>query len=291
MPETTLAAKIQLVSPRLANVLYKYALFIIVFSLFSVVFWYVTPPALDWDGVFLVVARSPLHPYIPEPFINPPWMAIFLAPFGFVSLHAAKAVNSALCVTLILALVVSRKGDRFSVLMILTSFPFIAMVANGGLDWVNAIGFLAGGGIGTFIVLAKPQSGSMAFVSWFISSDRKLRFFLVTAVLLAATFLVWGAWPLDMLRNVTAMRERAVGLNSWNSAPFPFLVPIGIWLLWLSAKNRDEFLGALATYCLVPYFAISSLVIAYALLCAKHRRLALVTWTVLWAWAFASYYL
>jgi len=87
-----------------------------------------------------------------------------------------------------------------------------------------------------------------------------------------------------MVNHALRVGGRTVG--PWNIAPFPWLIPIGLWLIYEAWKREDELIAVFATFCLVPYFAIYSLTIFFAMLTARTPRLSVIAWIVLWVFFF-----
>ncbi len=73
-----------------------------------------------------------------------------------------------------------------------------------------------------------------------------------------------------------------------NAAPWPWLIPLGLALLYLAWKRNDEMLAVGATLCLVPYFVIHSVTLFFALLSARQPRIAVAAWVLLWVGAIAK---
>lgn len=242
---------------------------------------------VDWQYTFYLAARIPLDPYQIPSFINPPWTALILFPLGLLPSPVGAAVNAGLCVAVFGYLVVRRRGGFLAFALVLTSFPFAAMVAYGNIEWIVALGFILANRWSLPLLMVKPQSGIFAAADWFLRAQNKIKFLLPALGLLILSFVTWDKWPLDLLANVRYVQT--VGMDTWNISPFPWLAPIGVGLMIYILRRRPqngELLGALATVCLVPYLSYQSLAVPFALFAIRYPRLAMVAWLALWVLPF-----
>jgi len=268
-----------------------YLKFILIFIFFICgvgIFTLFSPAAMDWRSTFYPVSQIPFHPYQIKTFINLPWTALFLYPLHFFSENISAAINSSLNLVIIALLVIKRKGDLLSLVLTLTSFPFLGLLANGSIEWIPALCFIFQNSWGIPLLLAKPQSGFFAILAWFSPIKKKVLFLLPATLTIALSFIIYGNWLSKMIANILYMK---ISLFTVSISPFPWAIPLGLGLIFLILKYKpkdSEILGALATFCLVPYFVAHSLTILYALLSVSHRRLAILVWFLLWAFAILS---
>ncbi|MFC2065348.1 hypothetical protein ACFLXB_09670 [Chloroflexota bacterium] len=268
-----------------ASSLQKILFVIAVFLIFTVLFLFFPPQAMDYHVTFYKSASHPLQPYTQTGFNYPPWMALVLYPLHFFSENLSVAINCSLSLIVFALLVISRKGDRLALLLTLTSFPFLSMISNGNIEWVPAIGFLLQNEWGLLFLLTKPQTGLLAVLAWMNSLKKFVLFCLVALGIMLFSFLLWGNWISMLLTNLQFMNSSEYPLSFWNIAPFPWAIPVGLGLVFYILKYRppdQEFLGVLATICLVPYLAVYSLSIAFALLSASNRKLSIFFWILFW---------
>jgi hypothetical protein len=275
----------QIASSKELPLLQKITLIAVAFT-GSIFFFLMFPTAsADWHGTFYPTSRVPLNPYVINTFFNPPWVGIILFPFHFFSENIAQALNSSLNLVIIGLLVTRKKGSWLSLFLTLTSFPLVALLANGSIEWVPALGFLAQNEFGILLLLAKPQSGLLSGIDWFIQSKNKLLFFAFPTIFIIGSFFIWGNWVHKMLLNIHYVNEQPFGLSSWNISLFPWTIPIGLALVFYIFRTRtlhSELLGAIATYCFFPYSAPHSLTISFALLSASYPRFSILIWFLLW---------
>ncbi len=276
----------------------SFIFFVIVFGLFA-------PPAVDWIDTFYPAARIPLHPYDIWSFINPPWAALILWPLGFLRQNWAQAVNAALNLVVVSLLVIKSKGDRIALVLTLTSFPFLALIANGSIEWMPALGFLLQNGWGIPFLLAKPQSGLLAGLVWFLKSKKKIWFVLPGLALVLASFLVWKNWIGALLANVQYMQKIQRGLFTVSVSLWPWSIIPGVallvYFLWTAFRpqanrederlqRRQELVAVAASLCFSPYFVPHSVTIFFALLSGYKRSYAFAAWLLLWLYPLVTHW-
>ncbi len=238
--------------------------------------------ATDWRYVFHPVSARPWNPYSIKGFVNPPWVALILYPISFFSEAVSLAINAGLNMAIFTLLILKRRGNLFSLLLTLTSLPFLSLLANGSIEWIPALGFVLQGEIGMIFLLGKPQSGVLA--AWVWLRERLMETIFVLMGVGIVSFLVWGNWIEKALENVKGMP----GMSEVNVSLFPWSIPIGVVLIIYLLKHKsvnaidDEILAVLATLCIAPYFVPHSLSILFALLSISHQRIASVAWFLLW---------
>lgn len=256
-----------------------FALAFLITSPLIIFFLYILLPQgpNDWTKVFYAVSKIPFTPYQNSLYINPPWMALFLSPFGLFSSQLARALNAFFALFFISLLVLQSKGNGWSFLMTFTSFPFVGLLANGTIDWIVAAGLVFGSLWGIPFLLAKPQTGAFVVLLWFKKTENKKLFFLVFLIFIGLSFIIWRFWPQQMIANV-----RATPLGDWNASLFPWSIPLGIYLSYLSLKYEDTLAAIGAGLCFTPYFALHSLIVGFAVLSGRYRKATLFLWIILW---------
>lgn len=268
----------------------KRSLAMIVFLVsFMVVVYIIPSPYGDWHMNFFPLSRALLDPYSIKTFNYPPWTSIFFIPFRLFSENTGAYINACLNILVVGALVMKRKGDLLALVLTLTSYPFMALLANGNVEWIPALGFILQNAWGVPFVLVKPQSGFLAMVAWFQRSGNKIKFLIPISVVMLLSFVVWGNWIQSMFNSVQYMNLLQGDLYQYNLSLFPWTIPVGLGLVYYIFKYKPveiEIPGILATLCFFPYFASQSLIILYALISVKHRRIALILWPLSWIFLF-----
>lgn len=252
--------------------------FVLIISI--LIFSSVPPQAVDWHYVFYPVSQSVFKPYSIQGFINPPWITIILYPFHFLSEQTSLVINATLNFTIFFSLIYKKRGNLLSILLTFTSYPFISSVANGTIEWIPALGFFFPNALGIILILTKPQVGLLAGIDWFIRKKNKVSFIGVPALWIGISFLVWKNWPMLLWSNA-----QNTPIKTWNMSLFPWLIPIGILLVFYMVRYKPEngeLFGVIATFCFVPYWAVYSLTILFVLSSIRYPRLSFIFWILLW---------
>jgi hypothetical protein len=247
-------------------------------------FTYFLPPAEDFLDAFWPAAHVPLDPFSVPAFLNPPWVALLLYPLTFLSERVAQAIIAFSNLAITLLLVARYGGNRWSFILTVTSAPFLSLLFNGNIDFLPMAAFLLPAKWGLALMLSKPQVGIMAGLIWYKQARHKMIFLIPAITLLLISFTIWGWWIPDMLKQSLASGGRSVG--PWNISPFPWLVPVGLLLLYYAWKKEDELIAVAATLCLVPYFAAYSLTAIFAMMAARSPRASIIAWAILWGFFF-----
>ena len=270
-------------------------LVLIIFIVLTGIYLLIPITIRDWKNVFYPVSLNVFHPYKIAGFINPPWVALILAPFSIFSLSVSSAANSAIASMVVVALIIKRKGTALSLFLSMTSFPFFSLITNGNIDWIPLIGFIIQNQWGIIFLLAKPQTGSLVIFDWIKRKKIKevVLFFLPTAILIFLSLLVWKNWPRLMVNSIVAQQSRD-SLLRYSLSPFPYGIPFGLGLIYYVLKYHpkdSEILATLSTFLLIPYFAPHSLIILFILISLSHRKLSIVLWILLWIFPFWYFFI
>lgn len=257
---------------------------LIAFPLVLAIFIAYLPYTVDWYGHFELVARTPFTPYRSSPtYFNPPWFALLLSPLGWLPARIGQALNAYLNFTVSALVVIRYHGNRWGLVLTLTSLPFTALLLNGNVEWISMAAFLVPAQWGLPLIAAKPQTGGLAALIWFTQAKDKIRFVLPLAGVVILSFILWGWWPAQMAANIRNAPPQST--IDPNASPWPWLIPLGLVLLYFAWRREDEVLAVGATLCLIPYFVIHSATLFFALLAARWPRLAALAWVLLWAGA------
>lgn len=217
------------------------------------------PPVSDWWHSFHKVGGTWLKPYSGGfHFAYPPWVAGILAPFHFVEPQLSRALWAFLTALSCSFSIKSLKGDSFSLLLLVSSVPFISLVGNGQSDGIAILGLgliifhkflpqLAG----SILLLGKPQSMIFVLPVLLVKSNHRLKLIVGGVIFGLFTFLIWGWWIPDMYEMAFANLPNV----SWNWSFWPYGIPLGLFMLCHALKTKSLEIGALAAFFLVPYLA------------------------------------
>jgi hypothetical protein len=124
------------------------------------------------------------------------------------------------------------------------------------------------------LLAIKPHSLGAIGLIWWKRQGFTWRMFIPLAGVIALSFTVWGLWftRVGLPWNVGA----------WNFAPFPYFIPLGLYMLYRAYQTDDAFLAAAATPFLTPYIAVYSVASLIAFTGSKYRREVFIVWCAFW---------
>lgn len=114
----------------------------------------------------------------------------------------------------------------------------------------------------------------MVALIWWKQRGFDWRFPLPVVALGVLSVLIWGLWFTEIGLIETA--------GFWNFAPFPFFIPVGLYLLWRAYQTEDAFMAAAATPFLTPYIAPYSLTVVFAFVGCKYKKEVFFVWSGFW---------
>jgi hypothetical protein len=225
-------------------------------------------PALDWIENYRPAALAIWHgasPYTIDHFFAAPWAVIPLIPLALLPYAMGRwcLLIAGLCG---FAYTAYRLGARpLTLAFFLLSYPVLADLTNGNIEWLAMLGFVLPPQIGLIFVLIKPQIGIGITIYWLIEAYQlggivqvgktSLPLMIVTSL----SFLVFGFWPLHFL-DTLAMARKIETDNSiyYNASLWPFGLLIGLALLGISLIKKQKNLSIMAGPFLSPYALIST---------------------------------
>ena len=260
--------------PRLSPLVWIFAGVILVGS------WFLFPDGgFDWRNDIGPGARH----WWPAPWdhglILAPWGATLLSPLGGLPDRIATALTNGMSV-LVFALVARKLGGPdWIAIPVLISPPGYWLFYNGQTEWLILIGLLFFNGLDIAFLMLKPQIALGAVVARLRrASDQWKHYLLPSFLLFLCSLIVWPMWPLKILEAAPTLTA-----GSWNSALWPWGIPVGIFLLWYSWKYADERWGIAATPFLFPYINLPNYLGLMIALAARWPKWALIAWALMWA--------
>lgn len=214
----------------------------------------------DWRWYFQPAAQEVLHsrtPYTVEGFYNPPWALIPLLPLAPLPLDWSIPIM----VTLNLAAwtyTAMRLGMKSFLILPFIFFSGSMMnSAMANIDGLLSLGLFLPPPLGVLVVMIKPQIGAPIVLFWAMrilldQGDLKLKFINMIkllapfAILMILSFVLYGTWFIQ--------GTEAIG-KTWNSAPWPRLIPLGVSLLVLSIYTKDLRWALAAIPYVTPYIS------------------------------------
>lgn len=217
-------------------------------------------------------------------FYNPPWALIFVAPIAFVPppfdygllIFVSFVTFGMVCYKL--------KFAPLSTVLCLLSYPVLAGIGAGQIEWLPALGLICPAWLGVIFLLIKPQVSIGILIYWTILRFRNggvwsvFKLFAPSAVCLLLSFCVYGFWPY----NIIGLVERE---------PFcwwPYSVVVGLYALYRAVSKRSISVAAIASVCLTPHAWIYALSLS-TILSGKRLWFAVRVFCLSWMYLIIYY--
>lgn len=246
----------------------------------GVTVYFVSPVSDDWNTYFRPATLAMLHgesPYIVPGYYNPFWTLIPMIPFALLPEPWGRIGFFLLSFLAFGVLLYRLKPKPMSMVLFFTCFPVIACLQYGEIDWLALLAFVTPAPLALILAATKPQIGLGIGVYWLIASWQAggvkgvFKNFYPVTLLFILSFVLYDDWFLTSINTLN---------KPFNIALFPWLVPLGIYLLTTRKKN-----AALATgVCVSPYHTNVSLVSLFTAV-LDYPALLGIAWTASWAYA------
>jgi hypothetical protein len=235
------------------------------------------PVGQDWR-IYNVASLSQIQaPYNMQEFVGMPF-AFFALPHALASIEVGNAINVALNILVIMAVAARFGGKQWHIIsaLVITS-PFgLLLIMSNNIDWIPLAAFLVADWLAYPMLAMKPQLLAGAAIIRFKRNSNPLMLLPLVAMLIVSVA-IWGAWWQQLGGGLLDVK--------WNYAPFPYMIPAGVYLLWWAWKHDDEVMAACSTMFFVPYFAPYSLTGIHVLLASRNRHWGVAIWVLAW-WMF-----
>src|SRR6185503_15288698 len=140
-------------------------------------------------------------PYDATIYFAAPWSTYPLIPFALMPLELGRwcLFLTAICAY---AFIAYRLGAKpLMLVFLLLSYPVLADITNGNIEWMAMLGFVLPPPIGLIFVLIKPQVGIGIAIFWFVEAWREGgirqlgRTFWPFLAMTLLSFALYGFWP------------------------------------------------------------------------------------------------
>lgn len=245
---------------------YTFILYTLLGISLAVLFWleyrYLLP-GLDWIKTFRPATLELLSgrtPYAVRTFFMPPWALLPFVPFVWLPERLGGVILTNLGILAYVYLLYKLKARPAAALAFLLSPAAIVGLHSGNIDWLVMLGFVLPPPIGLLLVMIKPQVGIAVAVYWlFIGwKEGKIKkvFQSFTPVVIAylLSFAAYGFWlqKVDTLVEGSSLRSY-MDINLW-----PVSIPLGLVLLVIALRQRNQFFAFMASPFLSPYVGANS---------------------------------
>jgi hypothetical protein len=220
----------------------------------------IVPPAIDWTITFrpaTLTLLSGLSPYGRVYYVHAPWTMIPLIPLAILP-EAVGRVMLLICSLASYEFAAYKLGgNRITVTAFLVSPLVMHVLLNGNMDWLAVLGFVLPPQIGLFFISIKPQIGIAVAPFWLVEAWRNsgwmqaLKTFAPFIIVLLLSFVIFGFWPLE------TVREDIAGVY-YNASLWPMSIPVGLALFVAAVRKRKIEYAMAASPCLSPYLLFYS---------------------------------
>ena len=219
-----------------------------IFALAAIAVWLARlVPNADWSGTYEGAGRALLHgqsPYEQPLFVNPPWAALLILPFAVLPSDVGRGLFLVASVAALVYTAWRLRAPRLAVIAMLLSPTAVGSLLAANLDAFVVLGLFLPPAAGLLLLMLKPQIGLGPAVFHLIDTWRKarlpgvLRAFLPILLAYGISALIFPVWVDRMLHKPA---------NVWNRSLFPYGIPVGVLLLWLSVRTRNVFWALAST--------------------------------------------
>lgn len=184
----------------------------------------------------------------------PPWVATLLIPLGILPFAWGRALLCTL--SLLFAILIARRFQMSIIkqALVLLSPPMLYLLLHGQIDAL-ALGVVllppAWWAVGS---ITKPQV-TLGLI-FGVPRSQWLKAVIIGAVVFALSLILFGLWPLDLLRQPKEFA--GMGLNIWGGL-WPYQLPLGLALVFRSWQKKDDRYLIASSPFFMPYAATSSL--------------------------------
>lgn len=216
------------------------------------------PPGIDWWQVYRPATWELLHlrnPYDLGGYHNPPWALLLLVPMALFPVNIGYGILVLVSITSIAYSAVKRGATPITFIALLLSPPILHSLLNGQTEWMPLLGFALPAQIGLFLVMVKPQMGSVVAIFWLVEAWRNggvrevIRVFGPITIATLLSFVLFGFWPATFGRLTTLW---------WNASLWPASIPVGLALTVAAIRSRKIEYAMSASPCLSPYVLLHS---------------------------------
>ncbi len=215
-------------------------------------------PTADWFTIFDPAARGVFSGHLPyerSGYILPPWAVLPLLPIVLFPPNIAHGLMYVVSLLTLVYIMWRLRVPPLAAVAFLLSPTAVGALMVNNIDPFVIAGILFPPVWGLFFLVVKPQIGVGVTVYYLVEAWRLGRFrqVLKTFAPISAVYLLsallFPVWIDRMLNNPQ---------NIWNRSVFPYAIPIGIVLMWISIRRRNPYFALAAAPFFAPYHSFYS---------------------------------
>lgn len=251
--------------------------------------WFFLPEGgFDWRNDIGPAARS----WWPNPWIHgfpqAPWAAALVSPLASAPDRLATALTNGFCMLVLAAVARRYRGPEWTAILVYLTPAGYWFFVNGQTEWLALLGLTFYNGLDPILLLIKPQVAAGVLVPRIArAGDSWKKYLLPGAIIVAFSIIVWPLWPLRIWQQFSGV---LIG-SEWNSSIWPWGILVGLLLLWIAMRTRDDVWGIVASPFLFPYVNIHSFLGLLIVLAARWPRWFALLWGLSWLLSSAFYLL
>ena|ERR1700690_1980883 len=203
------------------------------------------------------MALSGQNPYLIYRFNNPPWALLPLLPFALFPESTGAILYFIFSFFLYAYCAYKLKAEPLAFVAFMLSSPVLYGLYRLNIDALVLFGFILPAPIGLFFVVLKPQMGGAMAIFWLVKAWKTggLKSVIITfgpvTIAFGLSFVLFGNWITD------GPSENLLGAV-WNTSLWPWAIPIGLALLFVSLRDMRPGFAIAASPFLSPYLAYYS---------------------------------
>lgn len=215
----------------------------------------------DWFDTFDPAARgvfSGLAPYHRVGYVYPPWAVVPLLPMVLFPPNIAHGLMYVSCALILFYIMWRLKVGFVAAVAFFLSPTAIGALLVNNIDPIVISGILFPPVWGLFLLVIKPQIGFGVVLYYLVETWQKdgfwgaVRTFAPVSIAWFISAALFPIWILRMLHNTEII---------WNRSLFPYLIPLGLVLLWLAFRYKNPYFALASSLFFAPYHSFYSYII------------------------------
>jgi hypothetical protein len=211
-----------------------------------------------------------------------PWATLILMPLRLLTPRDATALINGFSVVIIAFLIRRFDGNIWFTVPIVLSPIGYRLLTTGQTDAIVLAGVFLPAGL-DLLLFWKPQV--LAHIFWVRGMAQPKVYLIAGAVLFVFSLLVWGWWP----KIIMEFGRTQLMDGWWNFSLWPYSIPPGLLMIYLSIREKDIGYGIIASPLLFPYVNGPSYIGLLAVVAAKWPRTFMVGSTIIIIYLLAAH--